>query len=421
MRALMEPRLGHDFGKVRVHDGAEAASAAHALGARAFTHGDDIVVDAPGGAASPRLLAHELAHVAQQREASTIEPRVSQPAEAGERAAEAAADAAVSGRDGGPAAAPRSAVPAVQRDADPNAAPDFHLRPSPWFQRSMGRLVVDGFPTGKATLTGTQMDQIRFHAAILKTLLDGAPGGRVSVTGHGDAVGTDERNLALGTERAEAVAAALVESGISKDLIDTDSAGRSAPAVPAKGAEPQNRRAVIGFTPPLNLPGFGTPALTPPTLDIKPTPNLDIGPKLPKPHIDLGFGGPTLPPPGPQEPGPGPGPQGPSDEWWKRSEEMLRRAQEIEKKLPKDNRSMVDRLGDAVVDVLEPLIKRLPVSEDLKKKAREGIRDGVKAGSEKLCEAGIDAAASGPEADALKAACKGIIQLKPGEPSGGQK
>jgi outer membrane protein OmpA-like peptidoglycan-associated protein len=392
-RAVMEPRLGHDFGDVRVHDSSEAASAAHALGARALTYGNDIVIaaNAGQGASNLRLLAHELAHVAQQRNASVVEPRLSEPADTAERAAETIADEAVSGAKPSSGATLLASVPAVQRQADTGASQDLRLRPSPWFQRAMGRLVIDGFPTGKSSLTGEQRDRTKFHASILKTLLDSEPGGRVSVTGHGDAVGTDERNLALGLERAKAVAEALVGAGIPEEVIDTDTAGKSEPAVPAKGAEPQNRRAVIGYTPPLSLPGFGTPGLTPPTFDVKPPPKLDVGPSLPK------------------------------DDWWKRSDEMMRRAQEIEKKLPKDNRSPMERLGDAVVQVLEPLIRKVPVSEDLKKKAREGIRDGVKAGSEKICEASIDAAgAKGPEADALKAACKGIIQYKPGEPRGGQ-
>lgn len=420
-RAVMEPRLGHDFGDVRVHDSSEAASAAHALGARALTYGNDIVIaaNAGQGASNLRLLAHELAHVAQQRNASVVEPRLSEPADTAERAAETIADEAVSGAKPSSGATLLASVPAVQRQADTGASQDLRLRPSPWFQRAMGRLVIDGFPTGKSSLTGEQRDRTKFHASILKTLLDSEPGGRVSVTGHGDAVGTDERNLALGLERAKAVAEALVGAGIPEEVIDTDSAGKSEPAVPAKGAEPQNRRAVIGYTPPLSLPGFGTPGLTPPTFDVKPPPKLDVGPSLPKPGTGLDFPGTTLPPPGPDKPGPRA--DAPQDDWWKRSDEMMRRAQEIEKKLPKDNRSPMERLGDAVVQVLEPLIRKLPVSEDLKKKAREGIRDGVKAGSEKICEASIDAAgAKGPEADALKAACKGIIQYKPGEPRGGQ-
>lgn len=69
-RAFYEPRLGQDFGDVRVHTDARAAAAAHDLGARAFTLGGDIFFGrglyAPDTTQGRRLLAHELTHVAQQ-------------------------------------------------------------------------------------------------------------------------------------------------------------------------------------------------------------------------------------------------------------------------------------------------------------------------------------------------------------------
>ena len=69
-RGFFEPRLGHDLGGVRVHDGAAAAGAARAVGAAAFTVGSDVFFGggrwAPGTDAGRRLLAHELAHVVQQ-------------------------------------------------------------------------------------------------------------------------------------------------------------------------------------------------------------------------------------------------------------------------------------------------------------------------------------------------------------------
>jgi hypothetical protein len=63
-------RLGFDLGDVRFHDGPAAALMAHALGARAFAVGREVVLgedaDAPGGPSGARLLEHELVHVAQQ-------------------------------------------------------------------------------------------------------------------------------------------------------------------------------------------------------------------------------------------------------------------------------------------------------------------------------------------------------------------
>jgi len=71
LRADMEPRFGADFANVRMHTGPQAAGSAAALGARAYTFDRHVVFGAgeysPETAAGRRLVAHELAHVLQQR------------------------------------------------------------------------------------------------------------------------------------------------------------------------------------------------------------------------------------------------------------------------------------------------------------------------------------------------------------------
>lgn len=70
-RGFMEERFGADFSGVRVHTDASAAASARAVGALAYAVGNDVVFGAgryaPGTSAGDRLLAHELAHVLQQR------------------------------------------------------------------------------------------------------------------------------------------------------------------------------------------------------------------------------------------------------------------------------------------------------------------------------------------------------------------
>ena len=70
LRSYFEPRFGHYFSRVRIHDNAAAGAAAQSINARAFTLGRDIAFApgeyAPGTAQGRRLLAHELAHVVQQ-------------------------------------------------------------------------------------------------------------------------------------------------------------------------------------------------------------------------------------------------------------------------------------------------------------------------------------------------------------------
>ncbi|MGD9535600.1 MAG: DUF4157 domain-containing protein [Alphaproteobacteria bacterium] len=87
LRAYFEPRFGRDLSGVRLHlDGASNA-AADAINARAYTLGSDIAFArdeyAPSTREGRRLVAHELAHVAQQgdppvvRRAVRTDPRAS--------------------------------------------------------------------------------------------------------------------------------------------------------------------------------------------------------------------------------------------------------------------------------------------------------------------------------------------------------
>ena len=77
-RATFEPRFGRDFSRVRVHTDARAAAAAAAIEARAFTVGRHIVFGAgefaPDRPEGTRLLAHELTHVVQQDQTSSLVP-----------------------------------------------------------------------------------------------------------------------------------------------------------------------------------------------------------------------------------------------------------------------------------------------------------------------------------------------------------
>ena len=72
-RRTMEAGFGHDFSGVRVHTNATASRATAAVGASAYTIGSDIVFGAgryqPGNQQGDRLIAHELVHVLQQRDA----------------------------------------------------------------------------------------------------------------------------------------------------------------------------------------------------------------------------------------------------------------------------------------------------------------------------------------------------------------
>jgi Domain of unknown function (DUF4157) len=125
LRREMESRLGADLSDVRVHAGPAARASAAAIGARAYTSGSHVVIG--DGGADKRTLAHELAHVLQQRAGPVAGTdrgdglHLSDPGDRFERAAETRAARAMSGSApaaGGPAAPAARAPggpPIVQR------------------------------------------------------------------------------------------------------------------------------------------------------------------------------------------------------------------------------------------------------------------------------------------------------------------
>ena len=102
-RTFMEPRFGHSFAGVRVHTDARAAESAAAVGALAYTVGSDVAFGAgryaPGSEDGRRLLAHELAHVVQQRSDGLATKLEVGPANApDEREADRASEAVLRGQ-----------------------------------------------------------------------------------------------------------------------------------------------------------------------------------------------------------------------------------------------------------------------------------------------------------------------------------
>jgi hypothetical protein len=129
-RSFLENRMGADFSDVRVHTGEKADASARSINAQAYTVGSDVVFrsgayepDSPSGR---HVLAHELAHVMQQK-AGPVDGTpaaggisISNPSDSFERAAEHTAAQVMTG---GPAAAvPASAgagVTAQRETANP--------------------------------------------------------------------------------------------------------------------------------------------------------------------------------------------------------------------------------------------------------------------------------------------------------------
>lgn len=99
------------------------------------------------------------------------------------------------------------------------------------------------FKTGTAELTPegmAELPKVRALAASRRHVV-------LLITGHADAVGSDEVNIRISRERAEVVRALLVKDGMTARAVEVSSHGKRNPLVPtADGvAEPRNRRVTV--------------------------------------------------------------------------------------------------------------------------------------------------------------------------------
>lgn len=119
VRAFHEARFGHPFADVRVHTDDTAAQAARSLSAKAFTRGNDVVFGqgqwAPHSSAGRRLLAHELAHVVQQRAGTHLSGEHGDDGDVHEQQADRAAALVVQGQSARSLFAPSRAAVSVRR------------------------------------------------------------------------------------------------------------------------------------------------------------------------------------------------------------------------------------------------------------------------------------------------------------------
>ncbi|MCX6047080.1 MAG: DUF4157 domain-containing protein [Chloroflexi bacterium] len=147
-RSLMEPRFGHDFSQVRVHADAHAAASAHAVNARAYTVGHQIVFAEQQYAttsAGRQLLAHELTHVVQQSRAPREDQAqgklpISQPGDRFEQEADAVAAQVLA--DAPASASLTPSGPALQRET-----PGSEAEKKPAEQQEAGEVVAEGLKT----------------------------------------------------------------------------------------------------------------------------------------------------------------------------------------------------------------------------------------------------------------------------------
>lgn len=241
VRAFMEPRFGHDFSRVRVHTDQRAGASCNAVNALAYTVGHDIAFAAgaysPGTAEGRRLLAHELTHVVQRRDAGRSVSAARLTVGAANDLAEHEADqiaARVLAGNSAPSAGLVPSTPVVRRSCGPTAigvVGGCTARPDePSGQRFLFNVACDEFAPGEEA-------RLRAFAHTISGTTS------VTIDGFASEEGNPGFNENLSCARALKTATVLKSEGIAESRITGKFMHGATP-----GPRPQRRSAVITTT-----------------------------------------------------------------------------------------------------------------------------------------------------------------------------
>lgn len=257
VRTRMEARFGADFARVQVHAGPAAADAATQIGARAFTLGQRIAFNAgeyaPRSARGERLLAHELTHVLQQRDAQggfaqfERNPRDEREADSAAERIQAGLTPSAPARRHGAARIQAEEPKAGEKPADATggqaAGPTvtFVLRaPDDAFTRDVSDYVKNTLKENVVEVNNLHeaADYLEQHARTTKTRV-----GTVRIVGHGSTTGGIKMTPKGETDRRFVSAEELEKMSADKTLT-----GKAGGAM-AKGATVEFWGCHIGATP----------------------------------------------------------------------------------------------------------------------------------------------------------------------------
>lgn len=361
-RQYMEPRFGQDFSRVRVHHDSDAHQSAAALRADAFTVGEQIVFSAgqfaPRSQAGRLLLAHELAHVVQQRRAGVV---LTQRQAVSEGPAPTGADLRAPKAGIGERLSLSSGVPAAQVSAI-----DAATVATVYFGRDRWLMEPDGFAAVQKLA-----EQLTIMAKPF-----------VTVDGHASGEGPERHNEDLARLRREGVIA-VFSSRVPGATFAGGGHGATAPAVPESAADTseletqraRNRRVTIVMAD-LASPGPSAPA--------------KAGPDIFK-----------LPPIEPETP---------QEESSRRLKEMLKLPPELQGR-PK--RSFSEQLWAAVDDQLNTAMAKIGVPRQFRGPIKDGAHALIEKGAETVLDSALDAAhLSSQQKEAVKAAVRAAAQTK---------
>jgi len=254
-----------------------------------------------------------------------------------------------------------------------------------------GSATLDSFEFGKSDLTAAHRKRIADVAGPLKKLLADAIGGRVQAVGHADRVGTEEKNKALGQQRADAVRDELTKHGIDAADVRTASLGEDVPVVETQKPEPRNRRVEVYFMPNSGpkLKGIMAGGLQrPEPISSTPPPKVPVFDtridycKLFPQDCDPNRVSPDIYKPIP------PGPT---------------------RKLP----SVTKAVWDPIDKALERGLRKLGLDDTWNKRLRDVARSGAEKGATELLDKALDAAKlTGDTRKAVDAAIRSAVQLE---------
>lgn len=232
-RRFMEDRFGVGFDRVRVHTDGPSTAAARRLDARAFTHGTDIFVGAgqyrPSTPDGQRLVAHELAHVVQQRThgGPAGEPtHVSRSTDPAERDARAAVRAVETGER-----------PTVARSTEPAVVHRFSVGD---FASSVAGSIADAGSSVLGTAVDVAEAGIEVVADVGRALVDRVAPGLLDYLE--DPVGAIRSALCAGVDALVGGAFGLLESIDFVGVLESvTGGGEGGQAAPKQQAAPQQQ------------------------------------------------------------------------------------------------------------------------------------------------------------------------------------
>lgn len=265
VRTAMETRLGHDFGRVRVHTDAEAARSARSIQAHAYAFGSHVVMGAgryqPHTHAGDRLLTHELTHVVQQAGVSGRPAAISDPGDTSEREAGEAEEAALTRRAARAIRAPMPFRSIVQR-----ACGAAEIGSVSGCAERGGDIADYGRSSDDLFLFVRDCDDLApgESARLAEYVAHIGADDDVSIDGFASEEGPAEYNNDLACARSRAAADVLMRFGVVPRSLQLYSHG----ATP--GERMMHRSVVITATPPPQSPApvptpTPTPAPSPPT------------------------------------------------------------------------------------------------------------------------------------------------------------